>query len=250
MIFKKCICLLGALALFTSGIASEKSKEGYELIAPKAYIMETLFDELPDNPKILDLAHHLIMEWYDYNGFENPNFDPDAKLLLAIIYAAEKHDGQTRKDSEETPYIIHPLQVCSKLWDIGKVRNANILMAALLHDTLEDTDATEEEIQKRFGSRVYATIQEVTNDLNLDSEQNKQRQIDHVPGMSQDARLVKLADRLANIIDLRSPPPAWSPEKTEGYFEWGQKLLTALKGTNAPLEYALAQEIEEHIPSA
>ena len=212
--------------------------------------METLFDALPDNPKILNLVHHLIIEWYNYRGFENPNFDQDAKLELAIIYAAEKHHGQIRKDSAKTPYIIHPLQVCSKLWDIGKVRNANILMAALLHDTLEDTDATAEEIQKKFGSRVCSTVQEVTNDPNLDSEQNKHNQIDHVPGMSQDARLVKLADRLANIIDLRSPPPSWSPEKTEGYFEWGQKLLAALKGTNAPLEEALTKEIEEHVPSA
>ncbi len=101
-------------------------------------------------------------------------------------------------------------------------------------------------VKRKFGSRVCATVQEVTNAPNLDSEQNKQNQIDHVPGMSQDARLVKLADRLANIIDLRSPPPSWSPEKTEGYYDWGQKLLTALKGTNAPLEEALSKEIEKH----
>lgn len=200
---------------------------------------------ISDNLKICSLTAHLTTEWLNYTINENPNFDLES-LTLAIIYGAEKHDGQTRKDAEATPYIIHPLQVCYNLWEIGQVRNSNILISAILHDTLEDTSATEHEIQQYFGSRVCETIKEVTNDPNLDSNENKQRQIDHVPLMSQDARLVKLADRLANIVDLRTPPPSWNREKVDGYFNWGQKLLTALKGTNANLEAALEKEIENH----
>ena len=236
--------LICSLNFILPGIASQTSIV-FEQHLPKAYFMETLFETLPDNPKIRSLTLHLLDEWQNYKGNENPNFDTE-RLILAIIYGAEKHHGQTRKDAEATPYIIHPLQVCNNLWEIGHIRNPNILISAILHDTLEDTSATENEIQKFFGSRVCETIKEVTNDPNLATDENKQRQIDHVPLMSQDARLVKLADRLANIVDLRAPPPSWNAEKIEGYFTWGQKLLTALKGTNAYLEAALAKEIENH----
>lgn len=210
---------------------------------PTSSFAAPLFEALPDHPKIRSLALHLFNEWQNYKENEDPNFDTK-KLLRAITYGAEKHQGQTRYDAEKTPYIIHPLQVCDNLWEIGEIRNLNILIAAILHDTLEDTSATEEEIQRYFGARVCETIKEVTNDPNLGSEENKQRQIDHAPLMTQDARLVKLADRLANIVDLNtSPPSSWSPEKVNGYSAWGQKLLISLKGTNAPLEKALQKEI-------
>lgn len=240
----KNIFLAASLSLFLPLTASETSITP-ELQLPKAYFMDTLFDTLPDNPKIRSLMTHLLYEWENYKASENQNFDTE-KLILAIIYGAAKHHGQTRKDTEGTPYIIHPLQVCNNLWEIGQVRNSNILASAILHDTLEDTDATESEIQKYFGSRVCETIKEISNDPNLDTNANKQRQIDHVPLMSQDARLVKLADRLANIVDLRTPPPSWNSDKVDGYFQWGQKLLTALKGTNANLEASLEKEIKNH----
>ena len=208
-----------------------------------ATVLTTITLALSANPKIDALESHLQTEWQTYKQTQNPHFDTD-KLTLAITYATEKHHGQTRNDAERTPYIIHPLQVCNNLWEIGEVRNANILIAALLHDTLEDTSATADEINTLFGPRVLATVQEVTNDPNLTSSQNKQLQIDHVPLMSQDARLVKLSDRLTNITDLSTSPPTWPPEKVTTYYTWGQKLLTALKGTNSPLEAALQQKID------
>jgi GTP diphosphokinase / guanosine-3',5'-bis(diphosphate) 3'-diphosphatase len=225
-LFLLLICSLGFMPhiAFSTQLCSELSW-------PKTYFMDTLFETLPDNPKIRSLTFHLLNEWQNYKTNENSNFDIE-KLILAIIYGAEKHHEQTRKDAEATPYIIHPLQVCNNLWEIGKIRNSNILISAILHDTLEDTSATDEEIQKYFGRRVCETIKEITNDPTLSSYENKQRQIDHVPDMSQDARLVKLADRLANITDLRTPPPTWNQEKIDGYFIWGQKLLDALKGTS------------------
>ena len=142
---KTCLAALFCfLSLLIPGIGSQNPID-FEQRLPSAYIMETL----PDNPKIRSLALHLIREWQSYRGTENPNFDFE-KLIFAITYAAEKHRGQTRKDAEATPYIIHPLQVCKNLWESGKVRNSNILIAAILHDTLEDTSATEEEIQQFF----------------------------------------------------------------------------------------------------
>ncbi len=226
-------------------IAADAIRTPLEQKLPQAYSIETLCDLLPDNSQIRALTTRLIHEWEAYKASGNKNFEIDA-LILAIIYGAEKHHGQKRKDAAGTPYIIHPLQVCYNLWDIGQVRNSNILISSILHDSLEDTDATESEIEKYFGKRVCETIKEVSNDPNLDTNANKQRQIDHVPLMSQDARLLKLADRLANIVDLRTPPPSWNTEKVDGYFTWGEKLLTALRGTNANLEAALEKEIKNH----
>ncbi|MEZ5314722.1 MAG: HD domain-containing protein [Chlamydiales bacterium] len=211
--------------------------------------MTSLLQVLPDNPKIRSLTNHLLSEWQNYKTYENPSFNTH-QLICAIIYSAHQHANQVRKDKESTPYIIHPLEVCNNLWEVGQVRNANILMSAILHDTLEDTLATEDEIQKYFGQRVLITVKEVTNAPNLSSDENKQCQIDHVPCMSQDARLVKLADRLANITDLNTnPPSSWTSQKIENYFTWGEKLLAALRGTNHQLETMLKKMIEDHSTS-
>lgn len=219
-----------------------QAKDNTKLCHSCAHGPQKLPLDLPNNPQIHTLAVTLIQAWEAYGSRENPSFEQN-KLLLALEYANKMHAGQTRRDLAATPYIIHPLQVCSNLWHIGQVRNANILMAALLHDTLEDTKATAEELEKLFGTRVCITVQEVTNDPALNSEQNKQRQIDHISFMSQDARLVKLADRLANIADLSQSTPNWLPEKIERYFEWGSKLLFGLQGTNTALEKALSQAL-------
>ena len=123
------------------------------------------------------------------------------------------------------------------------MRSLNVLISALLHDTLEDTDATPEEIESLFGRRVRETVEELTNNPSMSGEENKQRQVDHAPSLSLNAQLVKLADRLYNIRDLRNPPPTWNREKVTAYLNWGYKLLRALRGTNAYLENALEEEI-------
>jgi len=206
-----------------------------------------------ENSRILALYDQMTSTWLAYEKeYENTyntqwDFDP---LLQAISYAAEKHAVQYRKDREKTPYIIHPLGVAKLLWDIGKVRNVHTLVSALLHDTLEDTFATEEEIHTLFGPRVLYTVKEVTNDRSLTSEQNKQRQIEHAPQMSLNGQLVKLADRLYNIQDLENPPESWSDEKVQQYHFWGEKLLYALKGTNENLERALHAQITKYRKNA
>ncbi|MDF2550438.1 MAG: guanosine-3,5-bis(diphosphate) 3-pyrophosphohydrolase [Chlamydiales bacterium] len=124
------------------------------------------------------------------------------------------------------------------------MRSVNVLAASLLHDILEDTETTTEEFISNFGNRIYQTVMEVTNDPKLSSDENKQRQVDHAPSMSLDAQLVKLADRLYNIQDLRNPPPSWDSLKVQQYLQWGDKLLKALPGTNEELERALASEIQ------
>lgn len=188
-----------------------------------------------NNADVLKMYDAVVNLWSGHEDFD--------LLLQAIVFSAKKHEGQTRKDILLTPYIIHPMGVARILWEEGNVRSTNVLIAALLHDTLEDTDASAKEIESLFGKRVRKTVEELTNDPDLSTEKNKQRQIDHAPFLSLNAQLVKLADRLYNIRDLRNPPPNWTPEKVEGYLNWGKKLLKALHGTNASLEQALKQEI-------
>lgn len=198
-----------------------------------------------DNPGVLKVYDRVAKSWSKYEGQHEGQWDL-RKLLEAVEYAAEKHEGQVRKNAEKTPYIIHPIGVAELMWEVGNIRSVNVLVSALLHDTLEDTNATEEEIEALFGLRVLYTVQEVTNDPNISGEENKQRQVDHAPTMSLDGQLVKLADRLYNVKDLSSPPPSWSEDKIDQYYGWGEELLAVLRGTNEGLELALQRQIENY----
>lgn len=190
------------------------------------------------NSETLKVYDKLTSDCSDFaQKSEKWDFD---KLLAAVEYSAEKHKGQQRKNPEKTPYIYHPLSVTYLLWETGKIRSLNVLIAALLHDTLEDTDATEEEILEKFGSRVLYTVKEVTNAPDLSSYENKVLQVQKAPNLSLDGQLVKLADRVHNITDLSENPPAtWTPEQVDAYHEWGKRLLEVLIGTNQGLEQRL-----------
>jgi len=172
----------------------------------------------------------------------NPQF-PTSDILEAVLFAAEKHKNGTRKDLAATPYIIHPIGVALSVWEEGKIQDRDTLIAALLHDTLEDTDTTKEEIAARFGSHVSDVVFELTNPPGLASEAKKEWQIQHAPSLSYEARIVKLADRLYNLRDLKTPPPAWTEQKVKEYYGWGEKLLHVLEGTNPNLENLLKDEI-------
>ncbi|MFZ0564821.1 MAG: HD domain-containing protein [Chlamydiales bacterium] len=203
--------------------------------------VETLLEILPDHPTVRTHLYPLIDEWQKYQANENPNFDIEI-LIFALLYRAEKHHAQALKT---TPHIIHPIEVCSILWDIGKVRNSNILVSAILHDVLEDTFTTEEEIQKSFERRICETVKEVTNDPASSLDENMQHHINHIPLMSQDARLIMLADQISTLANLRGASPS-EGTKIDAYFAWGKKLLIALKGTHTGLEVVLQKEIEHH----
>ena len=158
-------------------------------------------------------------------------------ILKAIRFAAEKHKGQKRKDTEASPYINHPIQVTEILWGIGGVRDTILLLAAILHDTIEDTDATPEEIRMHFGEEVLALVLEVTDDKSLPKEVRKQRQVETAPHKSQRARLLKIADKISNVQDIiRTPPKDWSLERRQEYVLWSQRVVAGLRGVNKKLE--------------
>ena len=160
-------------------------------------------------------------------------------VLEAATFAADKHRHQRRKDAEASPYINHPLALADILAREGGVEDVEIIAAALLHDTVEDTETTIGEIEVRFGPRVAGIVAEVTDDKNLAPETRKQLQVTNAKGKSFGAKLVKLADKTANVRDLTSAPPAdWAEERKAKYFEWAKEVVDELRGTNGRLEAA------------
>lgn len=159
------------------------------------------------------------------------------QLLEAIRFAADKHRNQRRKDSERSPYINHPIEVAQLLWEVGGVRDVEVLLAAILHDTVEDTDTRPEEISGRFGEKVRSFVMEVTDDKNLPKGERKLLQIVNAPHKSYGAKLIKLADKACNVRNLVTMPPKdWSLERRQEYLLWGEKVVAGLRGTNAALE--------------
>jgi guanosine-3',5'-bis(diphosphate) 3'-pyrophosphohydrolase len=160
-----------------------------------------------------------------------------ALILKAVKFAADKHRHQRRRNEEGSPYINHPIDVAETLWRIGGVRDIRVLVAAVLHDTIEDTDATSQEIEAEFGAEVLALVEEVSDDKSLPKQVRKQLQIENAPHKSYGAKLIKLGDKINNIRDLsQSPPPTWSLARKQQYLNWTEQVIAGLRGTNAELE--------------
>jgi GTP diphosphokinase / guanosine-3',5'-bis(diphosphate) 3'-diphosphatase len=167
-----------------------------------------------------------------------PNL-PLAAILEAAIFAACKHQGHDRKDEHASPYITHPLSVAREIYATGKVDHQPILVAAILHDTLEDTKTTQDELRQHFGEDVLSIVLELTDDKSLVKERRKQLQVIHAPMLSYAARIIKLADKLVNCRDiLHSPPTDWTLVRRQEYIQWAVDVLAQVRGTNAPLEAA------------
>ena len=158
-------------------------------------------------------------------------------FVKAVAFAAEKHRNQRRKDSESSPYINHPIALARVLAVEGGIDDVTVLCAAVLHDTIEDTRTTPEELSKVFGPEVTSVVLEVTDDKSLDKHVRKQHQIEHAPHMSEKGKLVKLADKISNLRDILASPPAdWSTERKQAYFDWAAQVVDGLRGTHPTLE--------------
>lgn len=165
-----------------------------------------------------------------------------AKLIKAADYAAKKHRSQRRKGADGDPYINHPLQVAKLLTEVGGITDVDVLTAAILHDVVEDTETTPEEIEKTFGARVRGLVMEVTDDKSLPKAERKRLQIEHAPHLSDDAKQIKIADKYSNISDImHNPPDDWSDERRSEYIKWGAEVFAGLRGVNPALDQALEE---------
>jgi GTP diphosphokinase / guanosine-3',5'-bis(diphosphate) 3'-diphosphatase len=162
-----------------------------------------------------------------------------ALLLKALAFAAHKHRDQRRKDAEASPYINHPIALADVLVNEGGVTDFEVLCAALLHDTVEDTDTTPQELVEAFGARIARIVAEVTDDKTLPKAERKRLQIEHAPTLSREAKLVKLADKLVNLRDVAERPPAkWDLARRREYFDWAKRVVDGMRGTHSRLEAA------------
>ncbi|WP_426692912.1 HD domain-containing protein [Sphingomonas sediminicola] len=173
-----------------------------------------------------------------------------ALVLEAARFAAEKHRMQRRKDADASPYINHPLALANILVSEGDVDDPEVLVAALLHDTVEDTDTTVEELERAFGSRVAGIVAEVTDDKSLAKEERKRLQVARAAHKSNAAKLVKLADKISNLRDIATSPPAdWPLQRREDYFHWAKQVVDALRGANPRLEAAFDRAYSDGLAS-
>lgn len=155
------------------------------------------------------------------------------KLLHALEFASIKHENQKRKNAIKSPYINHPINVCRILTDAG-VSNVDVLCAGVLHDTLEDTETTFEELANLFGENVASIVNECTDDKSLDKVSRKKLQVIHAQTISNDAKLVKLADKYSNLsCTVNDPPINWSNDQVSGYIYWSYDVVSQMKGLNS-----------------
>jgi guanosine-3',5'-bis(diphosphate) 3'-pyrophosphohydrolase len=160
-----------------------------------------------------------------------------ALIIRAASFAAHKHRNQRRKDADASPYINHPLALANVLANEAGVTDPIVLAAALLHDTVEDTDTSLDELTNAFGAAITNTVAEVTDDKQLAKGERKRMQIEHAAHISTPAKLVKLADKISNVRDVAASPPAdWSIERRREYFDWAKAVVDQMRGTHGKLE--------------
>ncbi len=167
-----------------------------------------------------------------------------ARLLGAAMFAAERHTGQRRKGADEAPYVNHVIEVAETLCRVGGVTDTDVLVAALLHDTVEDTGTKPEELEERFGTRVREIVEEVTDDKSLPKARRKELQIEHAPHLSPEARQIKLADKTANVREVADAPARdWPLERREEYLKWAERVVGGLRGANPTLEAGFDKQL-------
>src|ERR1700736_4226750 len=136
------------------------------------------------------------------------NQAPWSSLLVALKFAADKHRRQRRKDSEASPYINHPIAVAEVLSRIGGITDLLTLQSAILHDTIEDTETTPEELEENFGPKVRLLVQELPQNKSLPKQERKRLQAEHPPNLSPSDKLIKIAVKICNVNDITATQPA------------------------------------------
>jgi GTP diphosphokinase / guanosine-3',5'-bis(diphosphate) 3'-diphosphatase len=175
----------------------------------------------------------------DTNPSTSLSYSATRKVFAALAFAAHKHRDQRRKDAEASPYINHPIALANLLVSEGGIIDHVVLCAAILHDTIEDTETSHAELVAAFGKEIADVVAEVTDDKSLPKAERKQLQILHAAHASAEAKLVKLADKTCNLCDLaRTPPADWSDERRRDYVEWAKSVVAGVRGISPGLEAA------------
>jgi (p)ppGpp synthase/HD superfamily hydrolase len=171
---------------------------------------------------------------------------PTAMLLRALSFAARKHRNQRRKGADAPPFINHAIEVAEILATEGGTTDPITLQAAVLHDTLEDTDTEPGEIEAEFGEEVRRLVEEVTDDKSLSSEERRRRQMRLSPALSPRAKLIRLADKIANVRSVTwNPPVDWSVHRRHDYLTWTERVIRGCRGCSPELERLYDEALRE-----
>jgi len=171
-----------------------------------------------------------------------------ADLLECVRFAVAAHGRQMRKNGDG-PYIMHPIEVAIILLREGGVTSPEILKAAILHDVVEDTTTTLGQIEVVFGKHVASIVAEVTDDRTLTASERKRAQVEHIPHLSTEAKLVKFGDKISNLRSMaRGVPGEWSLLQAQGYALWCREAMMPVVGLNAGLESALGVVLSGTFP--
>lgn len=158
-------------------------------------------------------------------------------LTRAFVFAADKHSHQRRKGENAEPYVNHLAEVAHLLAVAVEGRDANLIAAGLLHDTLEDTETTSDELVDAFNADIAALVREVTDDTTLPKLERKRLQVERAAHKSDRAKMLKLADKTSNLRGIvTSPPAGWSVARRLEYVAWGREVAIGLRGVHAGLE--------------
>jgi guanosine-3',5'-bis(diphosphate) 3'-pyrophosphohydrolase len=156
------------------------------------------------------------------------------KVLAAALFAAQKH--ARRKGPADVPYINHLLEVAHTISEHSDPADTDLIVAALLHDVVEDTPTSLAEVEQLFGSDVAALVAEVTDDKSLPKAARKELQVRNAPKKSQRAQMIKLADKISNLRSILYSPPDWPYQRKREYFDWARQVVDGLSAPNGHLK--------------
>jgi (p)ppGpp synthase/HD superfamily hydrolase len=173
-----------------------------------------------------------------------------AKEWIAVLRAADAaarwHVHQRRKGAAEEPYVNHLLEVATLVAEATDGNDPELVIAALLHDSIEDQEVPRSIIAEAFGDGVAELVEEVTDDKKLEKQERKRLQVEHAHKKSQRAKILKLADKTSNLRAIAaSPPPEWSVKRRLEYVNWARKVSTGLTGVSKWLEGEFEQAAKE-----
>ena len=172
--------------------------------------------------------------------------EPAQTVLKAAYTAARWHAKQRRKGSAGEPYINHLLEVAALLDEATGGNDPNLVVAALLHDAMEDQGISRAKIAEQFGEDVASLVEEVTDDKSLPQAVRKRLQVEQAPKKSPRAKILKLADKISNVTAIGDdPPPDWSVERQRQYVQWGHDVVAGLRGVSPELEEKFDKAVEK-----
>jgi (p)ppGpp synthase/HD superfamily hydrolase len=168
--------------------------------------------------------------------------NPLLQILIAANFAARAHANQKRKGVAGEPYINHLIEVAELVAGSGAEADVNLIMACFLHDVVEDTTITRQEISQAFNEDVASLVMEVTDDKTLPKQTRKTLQVQTAPDKSVRAQALKIADKISNLRALLySPPPDWSIERKREYFDWARAVVSGFTAPNQHLLHLFNQ---------